>query len=113
MKIELVKFFDGRTVEEVFSGKPMTVKAEFVDDRGITYFGWVSGLPNFILFPDWGEENFDEPVKDFEHRFFQSSLATGKKCQRKVSEKIQEKLLQLITDHAALFKITDWYYWKK
>tara|TARA_B100000902_G_C27300855_1_gene912730 strand:- start:1785 stop:2063 length:279 start_codon:yes stop_codon:yes gene_type:complete len=92
MGIELVKVFDGRNVEEVFSGKPRTLKVEYIDARGITYFGWTKGG---------------------EYRFFQSSLPTGKKCQRKVSDKITIELIQLINDHLCHFKITDWYYWKK
>lgn len=101
MDIQLTKLYDCRTVEEVFTGEPLTIKAEFIDAQGITYSGW-----KYV-------DDTKAHYSGFNHRFFQSSLPSGKKCSRKVSAKINKELLSAISLHTQEFDICDWYYWPK
>jgi len=99
MTIQLTKLYDARNLGELTNGSPQVIKAEFVDAHGVTYFGW--------KFTDDNEVHFT----GHNHRFFQSCLPNGKNCQRKVSAKINEKLLSIISDHMQKHNIVDWYSW--
>lgn len=98
--MKLTKLYDSRNVGELTEGKPQVIKAEFVDENGVTYFGWKYVDDNEIHFTGHN------------HLFFQSCLPNGKNCQRKVSAKVNEQLLSIISDHMKDYNIVDWYMWK-
>ena len=102
MNIKMTTLYDSRDLGEFTEGKPQVIKAEFVDAHGVTYFGW--------KFIDDDEVHFT----GHNHRFFQSCLPNGKKCQRKVTLEIKSQLLKLISDHVENNDVrSQWYYWKE
>ena len=101
MTIQLTTLYDGRNLGELTDGSPQVIKAEFADADGVTYFGW--------KFIDDDEVHYT----GHNHRFFQSSLPGGKKCQRAISSKIKNRLLELIADHVETNNVRDqWYNWR-
>ena len=103
MQIKLTKLYDGRNLGELTNGSPQVIKAEFVDADGVTYFGW-----KYV-------DDDDAHYSGHNHRFFQSCLPNGKKCRRKVSNKIKKEILSLISNHIKNNNVSDkdWYYWKE
>tara|TARA_R100000734_G_C3204064_1_gene21771 strand:+ start:117 stop:434 length:318 start_codon:yes stop_codon:yes gene_type:complete len=103
MTIKMTTLYDSRNLGEFTDGAPQSVKAEFINDKGITFYGW-KYLDDGILH-----------CSGVNHRFFQTSLPNGKKCMRKVSLKIKDQLLELITDHVKSKNVQpdQWYIWKE
>jgi hypothetical protein len=97
--MRLTKIYDSRNLGELTEKKPLVLKAEFIDNDGITYFGW--------KYVDDTQAHYN----GYNHMFFQSCLANGKKCQRKVSARVNKKLLSVILNHMQENKIVDWYLW--
>jgi len=80
--MKLTKIYDGRNLGEFTEGKDLVLKIECSDENGSEYKGWYYTVGTHFS----GKK----------YNFFKSKLANGKKCQRKVSSKIEKILISII-----------------
>lgn len=91
--LKLIELSDCRTMGQIFDDCPLAVHIECISKDGIEYKGW---------YYTEGWENKDSKGFKFatkQYHFYQSKLKDGKKCIRKVSAKITEKIIDLIKSH--------------
>ena len=95
-KITLNKIYDCRNFGQLDDGYPCTVGVDCTDEKGSEYSGW------YYLSDDWKEYKFSDGTLLGEiggvgrYYFWQTKLPNGKKCERKVSSKIQDEIISLI-----------------
>lgn len=80
--MESIKLYDARNLGEYEEGKDLTLKIECIDEDGSEYKGWYHTVGT----------NYSGK----KYNFFKSKLPNGKKCQRKVSIKIENILISII-----------------
>ena len=97
--MKLQKIYDCRTMGQVFDEEPLVVWVECSKDDGAEFKGW------YMVSSDWAK------YYPKQYYFHQSRLPSGKVCQRKVSAKISETLIDIIkcnidqvVDYAELYK---------
>jgi len=84
--MKLQKIYDFRTMGQIFDGVPLTVWVECAKEDGSAFEGW------YILSDD---PKYHHHIQG-QYYFYQSKLTSGKICQRKVSEKINKTLIDII-----------------
>jgi len=80
--MEVKQLYDARDLGELTEGKDLTLKIECIDEDGSEYKGWYHTVGT----------NYSGK----KYNFFKSKLPNGKKCERKVSNKIEKILIAII-----------------
>ena len=80
--MEVKQLYDARDLGELTEGKDLTLKIECIDEDGSEYKGWYHTVGT----------NYSGK----KYNFFKSKLPNGKKCQRKISNKIEKILISII-----------------
>ena len=80
--MEVKKLYDARNLGEFTDGKDLVLKIECIGFDGSEYYGWYYTVGTHCS----GKK----------YNFFITRLPNGKKCQRKVSSKIENILIAII-----------------
>lgn len=101
--LTLNKIYDCRNIGQLEQLYPFTVWIECTDDKGSEYKGW------YYIDDNWAGYKLPTGIalgniKVGRYYFHQSKLPNGKKCERKVSAKIQKMLVDLIEANKASVK---------
>ena len=99
--LKVKKIFDCRNIGELEDGYPLVIKIVCSDEKGSEYQGWYYPTDDMrrYLRPDgtW-------LISDQKYNFYQTQLPTGKRCQRKTTAKIQQKIIQLVEENKSSVK---------
>ena len=99
--LKVKKIFDCRNMGQLYDGYPLLIWIECSDEKGSEYKGWYYPTDDMRSYlrndGTWINNN-----KKF--YFHQSKLSSGKKCNRKVSPKINKMMVELVEENKSSVK---------
>jgi len=92
-KLTVNKIYDCRNMGQLYDGYPLLIWLECSGDDGAEYKGWYYPTDDMRSYL---RSNGTWINSDKKFYFHQSKLSSGKKCNRKVSPKINKMMLELL-----------------